>query len=410
MKKRYSYRAYPNAEQRLMLAKTFGCVRVVFNDFVAHCRHSYEKDGIVPDLNEVKSLVTAQAKGTPEREWLSEVSSVPLQEAARDAQAGYRAFFASVARTRRGPRVNPPRFKRKSGRQVATFTRRAFSVRADGCSRWGFVRLAKIGEVKFRLSRGMPSEPTTVKVIRDPSGEYRVSFVVEVEAVDGPATEVVAGVDLGLAHLAIVARNTGNRYRVPNQRQWRSAERRLGRAQRRLSAKQKGGKDRDRARVAVARLHARVARSRADQLHKVARWLVDENQVIAVENLDVAALGKTRLAKSIADAGWGILLRLLASKARETGRELVVIDRWFPSTQMCSQCGVVDGPKPLHIRTWKCGCGASLDRDFNAAVNILLAAGLAERLNAHGGDVRRVLALVDPVEMGTRLADSAVSA
>lgn len=137
MKKRYSYRAYPNAAQVFMLAKTFGCARVVFDDFVAHCRDSYEKDGAVPDLNEVKSLVTAQAKRTPERHWMSEVSSVALQESARDAQAGYRAFFASVAGVRRGPRVNPPWLKRKSGRQVATFTRSAFSVRADGCSRWG---------------------------------------------------------------------------------------------------------------------------------------------------------------------------------------------------------------------------------------------------------------------------------
>nr|WP_175278671.1 helix-turn-helix domain-containing protein [Prescottella equi] len=113
---RYSYRAYPTAAQTLMLAKTFGCARVVFNDFVAHCRDAYETRGFVPDLDEVKSLVTAQAKHTPERHWLSEVSAVALQESARDAQAGYRAFVASVARTRRGPRVNPPRFKQKSGR------------------------------------------------------------------------------------------------------------------------------------------------------------------------------------------------------------------------------------------------------------------------------------------------------
>ena len=410
MKKRFSYRAYPDADQRAMLAKTFGCARVVYNDFVAYCRDSYEKRGVIPDLNEVKSIVTAQAKRTPERQWLAEVSSVPLQEAARDAQSGYRAFFMSIAGTRRGPRVNPPRMKRKSGRQVATFTTKAFTVRADGCSRWGFVRLAKIGEVKFRLSRPLPSCPSTVKVICEPSGEYRVSFVVEVEAACPAAVESVAGVDLGLAHLAIVAGSSGERYRVPNQRNLRSVEHKLAKAQRRLSRKEKGGRNRDKARIGVARLHARVARSRKDQLHNVARRLVDENQVIAVENLDVVALGKTRFAKSIADAGWGILLGLLRSKARESGREVVVIDRWFPSTQMCSQCGRVDGPKPLRIRIWKCECGAVLDRDYNAAVNIMLAAGLAESLNAHGGVVRRVLALADPSELGTHLADARASA
>lgn len=410
MKKRYSYRAYPTAAQTLMLAKTFGCARVVFNDFVAHCRDAYETRGFVPDLDEVKSLVTAQAKHTPERHWLSEVSAVALQESARDAQAGHRAFFASVARTRRGPRVNPPRFKQKSGRQVATFTRSAFSLRADGCSRWGFVRLAKIGEVRFRLSRSLPSDPSTVKVIREPSGQYRVSFVVEVCAATRSEVAAAAGVDLGLTHLAIVVRSTGERYRVTNNKYLRTAERELVGAQRRLSAKTKGGRNQDKTRRDVARLHEKVARSRLDQLHKVSRRLIDENQVIAVENLDIAALGKTRLAKSITDAGWGILLRLLASKAAEAGREIVIIDRWFPSTQMCSQCAAVDGPKPLRIRTWTCRCGATLDRDYNAAVNVMLAAGLAERLNAHGGDVRRVLALAGPDEVGTRLADSRRSA
>lgn len=252
----------------------------------------------------------------------------------------------------------------------------------------------------------MPSEPSTVKVIREPSGEYRVSFVVEVRPMARCDADAVAGVDLGLTHLAIVVRSTGDRYRVTNNRRLRAAERRLISAQRRLSANEKGGRNRDKARKEVARHHAKVARSRADQSHKVARRLVDENQVIAVENLDIAALGKTRFSKSIADAGWGILLRLLRSKVLEAGRELVVIDRWFPSTRMCSQCDVVDGPKSLRIRTWKCGCGAALDRDYNAAVNVMLAAGLAERPNAHGGDVRRVLALADPDEVGTRLADS----
>ncbi len=152
-------------------------------------------------------------------------------------------------------------------------------------------------------------------------------------------------------------------------------------------------------------LHRRVRETRLDHHHKFAKRLIHKNQVVAVEDLAVSGPARTRLAKSVHDAGWSILVRLLEEKASQCGRKVVKVDRWFPSTRTCSQCGAVGEAKPLHVRRWTCACGALLDRDYNAAVNILDAAGLAESLNARGGDVRLRLAAADPDETGTRRTD-----
>jgi putative transposase len=221
-----------------------------------------------------------------------------------------------------------------------------------------------------------------------------------------PATDRVAGIDVGLTHLAHIASNDGTSERIENPRHLRAAERRLAAAQRALSRKQKGSANRGKARLRVAKLHSKVRNTRLDHHHKLALRIVRENQTVAVEGLNVKGLARTRLGKSIHDAGWATLVTLLKEKAAQYGREIRVISQWEPTSQVCSVCGVKDGKKQLSVREWTCGgCGAILDRDYNAAVNIMLAAGLAESLNACGPDVRRTLACATGVEARTHRTD-----
>lgn len=396
MLKRYRYRAYPTAEQEALLARTFGCVRVVYNDAVRLRQETRAAGDRISDA-EVQRRVVTLAKQCPEREWLGEASAVALTQACRDALKAYRNFFNSIAGTHRGRKVGAPRFKsRKNARQAFRLVGDAFTATERG------VRLAKIGEVKLKWSRELPSTPTSVTVIREADGRYYASFVVEVQQTPLPEATRAAGLDLGLHDLATIVYSDGRREKVPALRHLRRAEARLKKAQRALSRKERGSKNRQKARVKVARLHRKVRETRLDQHHKLAHRLIHENQVIAVEDLSVAGLARTTLAKSVHDAGWSVLTRLLEEKAGQYAREVVKIDRWFPSTRTCSQCGVVGEKKPLDVRVWTCGCGETLDRDYNAALNILDAAGLAESLNARGADVRRELACAIGREAGTR--------
>jgi putative transposase len=211
-----------------------------------------------------------------------------------------------------------------------------------------------------------------------------------------------AGIDLGLTTLATVAYSDGASEQVANPRHLRASKRRLARAQRQLSRKQKGSANRAKARHRVAVDHRRVRDRRADHHHKLALRLIRENQAVAVEDLAVAGLSRTRLAKSIHDAGWATLVRLLEEKAAQHGRRAVKIGRWTPTSQVCSACGHRDCPKPLGVRVWACqACGAVHDRDVNAARTILVAAGLAETLNACGGSVRPGATLAVADEAGT---------
>lgn len=417
VKKRYAYRAYPTAGQQQALARLFGCVRVVFNDVVAARRLAREQGLPFESSGELQRRVITQAKTTPGRAWLTSVSSTPLEQSVRDADQAYRNFFNSISGKRKGPRVNPPRFKsRKDNRQTARFTKSArFSVHQTTHG-VGFVRLPKIGWVRFALSRPLPSDPSSVTVIKDAAGTYHVSFVVEVQPAPGPESTTAAGIDLGLTDLAVITRTDGTREKVPAPKHLRANERRLARAQRALSRKQKGSNNRAKARIKVARIHARVSNTRKDHAHKLSRQLVDENQIIAVEKLNVMGLARSGvkgrrgrgMRKSVHDAGWGQLLRLLHEKAAEAGREVVAINPAYTS-QTCSVCGVLDGPKALSVREWECeGCGAHLDRDYNAAVNIMVGAGHVQTLNACGVDVRRTLASASSAnhrEAGTHRTD-----
>jgi putative transposase len=419
VKKRYSYRAYPTPGQERALARTFGCVRVVFNDAVAAQRAAYETTG-KSLAGAALSAQLAAAKKTPEREWLSKVSSVPLQQAVGDADKALRSFFDSIAGRRKGKRVNPPKFKNKHSRQAARFTRNAgFKVR-ETTHGVGLVRLSKVGDVRFALSRALPSAPGSVTVTRDPDGRYFLSFVVEVEpAVQAPQHPGrAAALDLGLTDFAAIVYSDGTREKIANPRHLARAKKRLTRAQRDLARKGKGSNNRAKARVRVAREHAKVRNSRLDFHHQLSTRIVRENQTVAVEKLGVVGLARSGaknaqgrgLRRSVSDVGWGQFLALLADKSAEYERGFAAVNPAYTS-QVCSVCGVLDGPKPLGIREWQCGgCAAHLDRDFNAAVNILVAAGQAETLNARGGDIRLRLAAADPCEARTHRTDRGLAA
>lgn len=395
MLKRYRYRAYPSSGQRDSLARLFGCVRVVFNDVIA-ARNQARSEGLgFVSSQELQRRLITEAKHTERRGWLAEVAHVPLQQSVQDAETAYRNFFNSLKGKRR-KKVGAPRFKKRSHRQSARFSRSTKFRVHQTTHGVGKVRLSKVGWIRFSLSRELPTVPSSVTVIQEADGRYYVSFVVDVGPKAGHG-ERTSGVDLGLMELGAVVSSDGYRHTIKNPRFLRSRQRKLARAQKALSRTQKGSNNRSKARIRVAIEYRRVRDARADYHHKVARRLVDENQVIAVEDLNVAALGKTRMARSIYDAGWAQLVRLITDKATEAGATVVRADRWAPTSQVCAICGTKDGPKPLRIRVWQCAeCRAWLDRDYNAAVNIMVAAGLAETLNACGGSIRPQLAGADP--------------
>jgi putative transposase len=390
---RYNFRLYPTAGQRQTLAKAFGCARVVYNDGL-RIRQQAHAAGLpyIKDADLQRRVIT-EAKKTPERAWLAEVPSVVLVQSLNDLHKAYRAFFASVSGKRKGPRIAPPKFKsRKDSRQAIRLTRNGFSIRPNGR-----LYVAKVGEIEVRWSRDLPAEPSSVTVIKDAADRYFASFVVEVDPEPLPETDAEVGIDLGLTHFAVLS----DGQRVASPRFLRRAERRLKRAQRALSRKQKGSKNREKARLKVARAHARVADARRDFHHQLSTKIIRENQAVYVEDLAVKGLARTRLAKSVYDAGWSQFVRMLEYKAARYGRTFARVGRFEPTSQVCSTCGALDGPKPLHARSWTCtACGTVHDRDLNAAKNIL-AAGRAERLNACGAGVRPGLAPAAGSEAGT---------
>jgi putative transposase len=390
---RYSFRLYPTADQQVSLSKAFGCARVVFNDALASRRAAYEAGEPYISDTELSARLTA-SKGTPERSWLAEVSSVVLQQALADLNAAYRNFFASVTGKRTGAKTAPPRFRsRKDRRQAIRFTKNSRFALLDN----GKLRLPKVGDVEVRWSRTLPSEPSSVTVIRDAAGRFFASFVVDPAREPLAKTDAECGIDLGLGHFAVL--DDGTKVSAP--RFLRRAERKLKRAQRDLSRKQKGSRNREKARVRVARVHAKVADARRDFHHKLSTAIIRENQAVYVEDLAVKGLARARLAKSVNDAGWSSFVSMLEYKAALYGRQLRRIGRFEPTSQVCSSCGVNDGPKPLRVREWACAaCGAVHDRDVNAARNIA-ALGRREARNARGGQVRPATPLAQAREAGS---------
>ncbi|MBC2907842.1 RNA-guided endonuclease InsQ/TnpB family protein [Streptomyces cupreus] len=397
MKLRYSFRLYPNHAQRDALARAFGCARVVFNDAVRAREEARAAGEPFPKAGELSRRLITQAKRSEARCWLGEVSAVVLQQSLRDAETAYKNFFASLKGERKGPKLGAPRFKsRKDARQSIRFTANArWSVTGSGR-----LSLPKIGTVKVKWSRTLPTTPTSVTVIRDAAGRYFASFVIDTDpaadAARTPDSDQSVGIDLGLTHFAILDDGT----KIDSPRFLRRAEKKLKKAQREMSRKQKGSKNREKARLKVARAHAIVADARREFHHQLSTKLIRENQAIGVEDLAVNALARTRLAKSVHDAGWSQFVAMLVYKSERYGRTLIKIGRFEPTSQTCSQCGAKDGPKPLHIREWTCpACGALLDRDINSARNVKKAAGLA--VSACGALIRPEPVLAQRNEAGS---------
>ncbi|WP_405995975.1 RNA-guided endonuclease InsQ/TnpB family protein [Streptomyces sp. NBC_00986] len=371
VKRAFKYRFYPTDEQAAGLSRTFGCVRLVYNKALEErTRAWYGEQRRVSYVQ--SSAALTEWKKTEELAFLAEVSCVPLQQALRHLQTAFGNFFAK--------RAKYPRFKsRKKSRSSAEYTRSAFTWRE------GRLTLAKMaGSLDIRWSRPLPegAVPTTVTVSRDSAGRWFVSLLCDDRITPAPATKNAVGIDAGITSL--VTLSTGEK--ATNPRHERRDRARLARAQRELSRKAKGSANREKARERVAEVHARIADRRRDFLHKLSTRLVRENQTVVIEDLTVRNLLKNgRLARAISDASWTELRSMLEYKCAWYGRELVVIDRWFPSSKLCGACGTVAARMPLSAREWTCDCGAVHDRDINAARNIK-AAGLA--VSACGAGVR----------------------
>ncbi|WP_326823656.1 RNA-guided endonuclease InsQ/TnpB family protein [Streptosporangium sp. NBC_01756] len=368
----FKYRFYPTPEQAEQLARTFGCARLVYNKALEERTRAYALEGRRVSYEESSTALTAW-KRTEELGFLGAVSSVPLQQALRHLQTAFTNFFAKRARY--------PVFKsRKKSRASAEYTRSAFIWRD------GRLTLAKMGApLDIVWSRPLPEgvEPSTVTVSKDAAGRWFVSILCADTIRPLDPTDGVVGIDAGISSLLTLSRPipglTDAAGKVANPRHERADRRKLARAQRALARKEKGSANRVKARVRVARVHTRITDRRRDHLHKLTTSIVRENQVIAIEDLTVRNLVKNhRLARAISDASWRQVRIMLEYKAAWYGRELVVVDRWFPSSKLCSACGVIAPSLPLDVREWVCACGATHDRDVNAAKNIL-AAGLAER-------------------------------
>jgi putative transposase len=365
VKRAFKYRFYPTHEQAEQLNRTFGCVRFVYNKALDVRSTAYATEGRTVTYAQ-SSAMLPKWKKDPDFAFLGDVSCVPLQQALRHLQSAYAGFFAK--------RSKYPRFKSKrKSRATADYTRSAFKYRD------GRLTLAKMTEpLDIVWSRPLPEgvEPSTVTVSRDASGRWHVSMLCDDASVRPlPVVDPMVGIDAGITTL--VTLSTGEK--IANPRHERADRKKLAKAQRELARKEKGSANRAKARLKVARVHARVADRRRDHLHKLTTRLVRENQTVVIEDLAVRnMLGNHKLARAIADASWSSLREMLDYKCRWYGRELIAVSQWYPSSKICSACGRVAGSMPLSIRVWTCPCGAIHDRDVNAAKNIL-AAGLAER-------------------------------
>ena len=370
VKRAFRYRFYPDTGQAVELARTFGCVRLVYNMALQARTEAWTLRQERVNYNTTSTMLTGWKK-TGELAFLNEVSSVPLQQALRHLQVAFTNFFAKRARY--------PTFKtRKRSRRSAEYTTSAF--------RWrdGRLTLAKMDQpLAIVWSRPLPEDasPSTVTVSQDAAGRWFVSLLCDDRIAQTPASGAV-GIDAGLDSL--LALSTGEK--ITNPKHERRDRVVLARAQRDLARKEKGSTNRAKARVNLARVHARITDRRRDHLHKLTTRLVRENQTIVIEDLTVRNMVKNhRLARAISDAAWRGLRTMLEYKTAWHGRNLVVVDRWFPSTRLCSTCGALAGRMTLNVRSWTCRCGTIHDRDVNAARNIL-AEGLS--VIACGGGVR----------------------
>ncbi|QNE79594.1 IS200/IS605 family element transposase accessory protein TnpB (plasmid) [Streptomyces finlayi] len=363
VKRAFKYRFCPTDAQAVELSRTFGCVRKVYNLALAARSEAWTLRQERVNYNATSVMLTSWKK-TDELAYLSGVSSVPLQQTLRHLQGAFGNFWQK--------RAKYPAFKsRKTSRKSAEYTTSGFRYRD------GKLTLAKMSEpLDIVWSRPLPegATPSTVTVSQDPAGRWFVSMLCDDIPATMPQTTNTVGIDAGITSL--VTLSTGEK--VTNPRFERKDRARLAKAQRVLAKKARGdGANRAKARRKVAKVHARITDRRRDHLHKLTTRLVRENQTIVIEDLTVRNMVKNHfLARAISDAAWSTMRGMLEYKCAWHGRDLVAIDRWFPSSRLCSACGTLQGKMPLNIRMWTCRCGVTHDRDVNAAKNVL-AEGLS---------------------------------
>ena len=357
IKKAYKYRFYPNNEQREQLEKTFGCTRFVYNHFLKIRTHEWFENQKRVGYNETAGLLVSLKK-EKDFEWLKEVPSVCLQQALQNLDNAFKNFFQK--------RAKYPTFKKKKGTQSARYTTSGFTYKN------GVIKLAKHSKsLDIKWSRKFNGKPSSVTVSKDSSGRYHISILVEEKIKFKDVIKNEIGLDLGLSHAVI----TSEGEKINNQRFFKNDEKKLAKAQKILSRKQKGSNNRKKARLKVAKIHARISDKRMDYAHKLTTKIVNENQVIAVESLQIKNLIRNRkLSKAISDVGWHQIIRMLEYKSAWYGRSFVQIDKFYPSSKRCSGCGYLSAKMPLSIRSWECPeCLVNHDRDINAAKNILKA-------------------------------------
>ena len=369
----FKYRFYPTPSQRLELAQTFGCTRFVYNWALALRTNSYYQDNISLSYTDTSNALT-KLKKDPQKPWLKAVSAVPLQQGLRHLNTAFKNFFQG--------KTKYPRFKKKNNRQSAHYAPNAFKW--DGET----LTLAKMSQpLKVRWSRYFTGEPKSVTISKDSSDRYFVSFLVEEELEEWNSARDEIGIDLGIKDVVVCS----NGFASGNPKHYQKYQARLKILQRRLAKKKKGSNNRYKARLKVAKLHAKIADCRKDFLHKLSTKLVSENQAIYTETLAVKnMMANHKLAKAIADCpkgyrcayGWGEFLRQLEYKAKWHERKIGAIDRWFPSSKRCHNCGHILDKLSLDVREWTCpSCNSVNLRDQNAALNIL---ALGQRVFACG--------------------------